>query len=102
MHFKQNHWYTIALVAFTIALAAYAYYHDFTGLVAGHQFSQREVADLGQRLDSLKIEEEQLKANIEGLHEDPVAVEAAIRSSKGFVRENETIYRIEDPRNTIQ
>ena len=62
---------------------------------AGYQHSGQEVHDLEARLDSLKAEEQALRNNVSGLGDDPLELEAAIRDSKGLVREGETIYRVQ-------
>ena len=91
----RSGWYRLALAGFGIALFAYAQYHDLFGLYRGYEHSEQEVRALEVRLESLKAEAEALKQSVEGLDNDPLAVESAIRSSKGFVRQGETVYRVE-------
>ena len=100
---RKSRWYWLAVLAFVALLAAYARYHDLPGLYAGYRHSEREVRALEQRLESLKAEEEELKHSVEGLKKkDSLAVEAAIRSGRGLVREGETVYRVELPEDSLR
>ena len=90
---RGSYWVVLAL--FLIGLGAYAAQHDLQALYAGYRHSGQEVRDLGARLESLRSEEQALREDVSGLGDDPLEMEAAIRSSKGLVREGETIYRVE-------
>lgn len=90
-------WYWAALAVLAVALVAYARQHDLPQLYAGYRYSEQEVQQLEERLQALRIEEAKLQQNVEDLDNDPLAVEAEIRRSKGLVREGETVYRVELP-----
>lgn len=90
-------WYWATVALFAVALIAYARQHNFLDLYAGYNYSKQEVQQLEQRLEALQEQEQALKQNVEDLDNDPLAVEAEIRRSKGLVREGETIYRVELP-----
>ena len=97
---RKNASYWIAMAVVLVGLTAYAKYHDLMGLYIGYQHSEREVYDLELRLQSLKVEEAALNISVQGLDTDPLAMEAAIRGSKGFVRKGETVYRVEIPEDS--
>lgn len=92
---RGRYWLVLAL--FLGGLAVYATQHDVLALHAGYQHSGQEVHDLEARLESLEAEEQALRDNVSGLGDDPLELEAAIRDSKGLVREGETIYRVQLP-----
>ena len=101
---RRNGWYWIAMAFVLLGLTAYANYHDLIGLYfgdQGYQHSEREVYELALRLESLKAEETALNSSVQGLDTDPLAMEAAIRRSKGFVRKGETVYRVEIPEHSV-
>jgi cell division protein FtsB len=94
----HNSWYWLAPVGFAIALGAYAQRQDLAGLYDEYRYSQDEVRQLEMRLEEVSAREQALKQHVEDLDtNDPLAVEAEIRRSKGLVREDEKIYRIELP-----
>ncbi len=94
---RSKGWYWLAMALFAVAIAAYAKHHDLLGLYAGYQHSEREVRDLEARLESLRDDEVALNTSVQGLNADPLAMERAIRGSKGLVRKGETVYRVEIP-----
>lgn len=98
---RRNGWYWIAMAVVVVGLTAYAGHHDLMGLYIGYQHSEREVDELELRLRSLKAEEAKLTRIVQRLDEDPLAMEAAIRGSKGFVRKGETVYRVEMPEDSV-
>lgn len=94
---RTSGWYLLALALYLVGLAGFAKYHDLGGLYVGYQYSEGEVRDLEERLESLKAERALLSSSVQGLGSDPLEMEAAIRASKGLVRAGETVYRIELP-----
>ncbi len=98
---RGSGWYWIAMAVVLVGITAYARHHDLMGLYDGYQESEREVGELEVRLESLKIEETALNSSVHGLDTDPLAIEAAIRRSKGFVRKGETVYRVEIPEDSV-
>ncbi len=97
LHPTGPRWYWGGLILFALALVAYARQHDIAQLYTGYRYSEQEVDQLEERLQSLQEEEQKLQQNVEDLDNDPLAVEAEIRRSKGLVREGETVYRVELP-----
>ena len=97
----RNGWYWIGMAVVLVGLAAYASHHDLMGLYVGYQDSEREVNKLEVRLESLRAKEATLNSSVQKLDTDPLAMEAAIRRSKGFVRKGETVYRVEIPEDSV-
>jgi len=93
----RESWYWLSVGAVALALGLYAMRQDLFGLYRDYGYSQDEVRQLEQRLDDLQAEEQALKQHVEDLDNDPLAVEAEIRRSKGLVRSDEKIYRVELP-----
>ena len=89
------------MAAVLVGISAYARHHDLMGLYVGYQDSEREVSELKVRLESLRVQEAALNSSVQGLDTDPLAMEAAIRRSKGFVRKGETVYRVEIPEDSV-
>jgi cell division protein FtsB len=87
----------VAVAAAAVALGVYAERQNLAGLYEEYRYSQDEVRQLEQRLDDLRADEGALKRHVEDLDSDPLAVEAEIRRSKGLVREDEKIFRVELP-----
>ena len=77
--------------------AALAYHHDLLGVYGGYQYSEEEVRVLQERLQQVKARNMELQRQKHELREESLELEAAIRESKGHVREGETVYRIEWP-----
>lgn len=98
---RGSGWYWISMAAVLLGITAYARYHDLTGLYVGYQDSEREVSRLEVRLESLRAKEATLNRSVQKLDTDPLAMEAAIRRSKGFVRKGETVYRVEIPEDSV-
>ena len=98
---RRNGWYWIGMAIVLTSLTGYAKHHDLIGLYSDYQHSEREVYELALRLESLKAEEAALNSSVRGLDTDLLAMEAAIRSSKGFVRKGETVYRVEMPEDSV-
>lgn len=92
---KGSYW--LALMLLVVALAFYARHHDLKGLFSSYTYSEQEVQNLEERLESLQAEKIALEHNVEGLDKDRLTQEAAVRSSTGRVREDETIYKVEIP-----
>ena len=78
-------------------MGAYAQRQNLSGLYDEYRFSEQEVRELELRLEELQAEEQALKQHVEDLDTDPLAVEAEIRRSKGLVRKDEKIFRVELP-----
>ena len=93
----RDSWYWVCIVAVAVALGLYSQRQDLAGLYREFRYSQDEVRQLEQRLEDLRAEEQALKQHVEDLDNDPLAVEAEIRRSKGLVRSDERIYRVELP-----
>ncbi len=93
----RESWYWLAIVAVALALGAYSQRQNLAGLYDDYRYSQDEVRQLEQRLSELQAEEQALKQHVEDLDKDPLAVEAEIRRSKGLVRSDEKIFRVELP-----
>lgn len=87
-------WYWLALAVLCITLAAYVRHRDLLGDYAAHEESVRLVEDRQRDLGRLRQREEALQERVDGLGDDPVEMEAAIRRSKNLIREGERIYRI--------
>jgi len=87
--------YWAAVAACAVLMAAVVHRHGLVALYEEYRFSEEEVRGLERRLESLEQEAHDLEQNVEGLHGDPLAMEAEIRRSKGFVRNGERIYRIQ-------
>ena len=97
MKWLRESWYWIAVAAAALAVGAYAEHQNIAGLYQEYRYSQDEVRQLERRLSDLQADEEALKRHVEDLDNDPLAVEAEIRRSKGLVREDERIFRVELP-----
>ncbi len=97
MRWLRESWYWLSAAMVAVALVAYAQRQNLAGLYDEFRYSQDEVRQLEQRLDDLRADEEALKRHVEDLDNDPLAVEAEIRRSKGLVREDEKIFRVELP-----
>jgi len=97
MRWLRESWYWVAVAAAAVALGVYAERQNLAGLYEEYRYSQDEVRQLEQRLDDLRADEGALKRHVEDLDSDPLAVEAEIRRSKGLVREDEKIFRVELP-----
>lgn len=89
--------YWAAVAACALLMVGIARYHGLTDLFKEYRYSENEVRVLESRLESLQDDAAHLERNVEGLHDDPLAMEAEIRRSKGFVRDGERIYRIQRP-----
>ena len=97
MRWLRESWYWVSVAVVAASLVAYAQRHNLPGLYDEFRYSQDEVRQLEQRLDYLRADEEALKRHVEDLDNDPLAVEAEIRRSKGLVREDERIFRVQLP-----
>jgi len=86
--------YWVLFILFLAGLAVYAAQHDAPALYAGYRHSGHELSALEARLELVREEEQALRNNVDELDGDPLEMEAAIRESKGLVREGETIYRV--------
>lgn len=73
----------------------YVLHRDLAGQYTFYQENEEYVRTMREQLRTLTAEEQRLTERVEGLTSDPVEVEADIRSSKGLVRPNERIVRIE-------
>lgn len=93
----RESWYWLSIVAIAIALGLYAQRQNLAELYRDYRYSQDEVRQLETRLEDLRADEQALKQHVEDLDNDPLAVEAEIRRSKGLVRSDEKIYRVELP-----
>jgi cell division protein FtsB len=89
--------YWVSILAVAVALGLYAQKQDLAGLYQDYRYSQGEVHRLEQRLGDLRAQEQALTQHVDDLDNDPLAVEAEIRRSKGLVRTDEKIYRVELP-----
>lgn len=88
----RRYWLMLAVIA-----AASAVYVDKRGLVdlyENYQQSAHEVQVLQNDLERLRAEESGLRRRVEGLENDPVEMEAAIRQRKNLVRPGEIIFRV--------
>ncbi|GMV91164.1 MAG: hypothetical protein AMXMBFR82_09420 [Candidatus Hydrogenedentota bacterium] len=79
----------------TALTVGYVLHRDLAGQYTFYQENEEYVRTMREQLRTLTAEEQRLTERVEGLTSDPVEVEADIRSSKGLVRPNERIVRIE-------
>lgn len=99
---QKRGWYWLALAVVFGLVAAYTQRRDFYGLHENYRDSQEHVQSLVIQRDRLVQEEETLDKRVKNLDSDPLEMEAAIRRSKGLVREGETVYRVELPEEASQ
>lgn len=88
----RTYWLMLAVM-----IAVSMVYVDKRGLVdlyADYQHSVHDVQVLQKDLDRLKSEEAGLRRRVEGLENDPVEMEAAIRQRKNLVRPGEIVFRV--------
>lgn len=82
----------LAVIGLTVG---YVLHRDLAGQYTFYQENEEYVRTMREQLRTLTAEEQRLTERVEGLTSDPVEVEADIRRSKGLVRPNERIVRIE-------
>jgi cell division protein FtsB len=99
MRSSTNGWYWIGLLAIFAGLAFYASEKDLIGLYHGYEESESHLVELDEEIVSLEREKARLEQKIEGLDHDALVVETAIRMNTGHVREGETIYQVELPKD---
>lgn len=97
MNRLHNKGYGISVGVLLVLVAAFAYRHQLVNLYKDVRHGDEEVHALELRLENVGLEHEELAEKVEGLGEDSQAVEEAIRSSKGLVREGEIIFRVTLP-----
>ncbi len=86
----------LALVLVTAFMVVYARHWELPDRYEAHREREQSLHRLEQEVNSLQdlLAEEQ--ARLEGLSQDPLEIEASIRYWNQFVREGETVFRIEE------
>lgn len=97
MDSPRNRWYWLGLALLVVAAVGYAHQRDLYALQLDYQASEDDVRMLERQLEQSAESEARLRQQVDQLHDDPLELEAAIRSTKRLVREGETIYRVTLP-----
>lgn len=95
---RSKGWYWICLIALVAGLVLYASERDFPGLYEGYTESTLELETLGNHAERLERDKLKLEHKIMGLDTNSVVQESAIRKNTGHVRDGETIYHVELPK----
>lgn len=90
-------WYWTSLIVVVCLLSVYVQRRGLFDLYHSYLDSRETVGTLEGRLDAAERERAILQREIEHLDNDPLEMEAAIRGSKRYVREGETVSRVELP-----
>lgn len=89
--------YWTGLIIVVGLLSVYVQRRGLFDLYHSYVDSRETVGTLESRLESTERERATLQREIEDLDNDPLEMEAAIRESKRYVREGETVFRVELP-----
>lgn len=90
-------WYWTGLILAVGLLSIYVQRRGLFDLYHSYVDSRETVSSLEGRLEASESERAKLQSEIEHLDNDPLEMEAAIRGSKRYVREGETVFRVELP-----
>jgi cell division protein FtsB len=90
----------LALAGLVVCGIVYGALRDEEGVM--HVFRERSrLQDLGRSVNSLRDENNRLRAEIRALREDPRAVERLAREDLGLSRDGETVFIMEDEPSEI-
>ncbi len=87
--------YVASFLVMVGLLMGYGQYRDIEGQYQKYLESEQYVRQLREELEILRAEDARLEELVKNLESDPVEWEASIRRSKGWVRPEEKVYRIE-------
>ena len=91
---KRLYWLVLILTVAVTVL--YAERRHLVSRYLEHERAAQEVHGAYQQCEKLEGDIEVKRQLVKDLRTDPLEIEAAIRRSKGLVREGETVYRIEN------
>ena len=95
MTHKRKLWYLAIVVVAMGLLFGYAHRRDLYGQYQAYVQSNEETGRLEESAQALREEREARQTRVEHLNNDPLEMEAAIRSGRDLVREDEHVLRID-------
>jgi cell division protein FtsB len=93
---KRHRWWYLIVLGVVIGLTlVYAERRNLLGRYTQDRQMEQQVRAADQTRDALRNEIDVTRQHVKDLRDDPAEIEAAVRHSKGLVRKDEKIYRIE-------
>lgn len=87
----------VVAIATTLGLVyLYVQQRDLEGRYQGRLQSEQKLAETRERVVSMTSELEASRMKAENLDKDPVEMERTVRKVRGFAREHDIVYRIEN------
>ena len=87
-----------SLLAFSLYIAVFG--GEYSVLAVSRV--KKEQGQLMQQLDDLKEENDSLKIYVQKLESDFVTIEKLARERYGMIRDGEILYRVTEPRDSIE
>jgi len=82
----------VILFALGMTLVLVLFWGNYNAATLWHLFQQKK--ELSAKIEELKVENQMLSDQIEGLKDNPEVIEKVAREKLGMAAEGETIYRI--------
>ena len=98
MKTKRHTWYWLSAALLLSLAAAYALKADLYGRYQAHLQSEEQIHQFQSQVDHMRANVEAGHERVRALDSNPLENEAAVRRVKGWVRQDEQVYRVvEEP-----
>lgn len=96
MSARHKIWYWVFVLAAAALTVLYAEKRNLCGRYLEYQDGLRQLHEIEEQCARLESEVDASEKRVAHLADDPFEIEASIRQTKGFVREDETVFRLKE------
>jgi cell division protein FtsB len=96
---RRDGFFWLVLILAGVLTVLYVQKHNLPERFLEHRYGVEQVQDAEQQCKTLEAEIDATRQRVEHLGSDPLEIEDTIRHNKDFVRQGETIYRIQRKTN---